>query len=438
MLRFQLTFTNGLIIACMAIAAHVLVVVFSRKISPLGVIGAVYLAVAPFSVATELWFVPVLKVVRMYSVGLLFVLSIMFFRLARLRSTTMFLLAYLLFSLLAAVWSENAAQAALFKIQPLVTIMCGVFLAYSADTPDRVRHLLRIFSISAMVFALLIWVQLIWTPSAMGYMGRLRAFGINANRIGQSAAPFLVLTAYVALYDRVKAWKVLGYIASALLAVVVVSSGSRGAVGESLIGLVALGMPLVRQPIVLAVVCTLGTVTAVGVQDYVVGRAAERIADTDMTQSNREIPWTKAIGHFRESPIYGKGWVFETRKRQEGSRSNMHSMYLQALAETGLIGFVLLVFACLFTGIRYLRVYFRNQRFTGGDSIVYFGAAISAAVMAHGVIEFGTITGTTVNAICFGFGVGLLDQLRRWGAERARQVQTHVPAPPGMGTMPAA
>jgi len=428
-MRTEIDMTTGLIIACIAIAAHVLLVLFSKRVSPLAVLGAIYLGVAPFSTAGGLAFVEILKYVRIYSVTLLFVLAIFMFRLVRFRSTVLFLLGYLLFSLLATAWSDNPSQAFLFKTQPLITIMAGVFLAISADSPDKVRHIIRILLFGVLIYAILIWIELVANPYALGFKGRLTAFGINANRIGQSAAPCLIMTAFVALYDQVKKWRMFAYVLSAMLLVIVISSGSRGAVGEALVGLLVLGIPLVRRPIFLCGVFIAIAMAGMVLESFVIDQAADRLTNTELSQTNRLKPWSEAWDHFIDAPIYGQGWVFKTYKRAKGSRSNMHSIYLQALAETGLIGFFLLINVGLFSGFRYLWMYFNNQRATGGDTIVYFGASITAAVLAHGVIEYGTITGTAINAILFGFGVGLIDCLRQWSAQRRQNSVAHMEPP---------
>lgn len=430
MTRFEYDITTVLVIGCAFVIAHVIAAMLSQKVHPIALLGAIYLAVAPFSVAQELAFSTVLKYARMYSIGLSVVLAILVYRLIRFRSSALLLLAFFSFYVLAAAWSDVPSQAAKYKMQSLLTALAGVFIAYSAKTPDDLRKALRILLPGAMVFTILIWIKFIQDPAALRYMGRLYAFGINANRIGQSAAPLFILCAHVALYDPLKKWKMLAYMTGVLLGIIIISCGSRGAAGEALIGTFIVAMPLARRPALLITIFLIIAVTGVAVQEYVSTPAAERLASVDVSETNRDKPWGFAMEYFRESPLYGQGWVYTTNKRQMGATANMHSIYMQTLAETGIIGLALLLTAGFVVGIRYMMVYFANRKYSGGDPLVYYGAAITAAVLAHGVIEFGTISGTAVNSILIGFGFGMLDRFREWGTYHVQLTashRTHVP-----------
>ena len=77
MTRFEYDITTVLVIGCAFVIAHVIAAMLSHKVHPIALLGAIYLAVAPFSVAQELAFSAVLKYARMYSIGLSVVLAIL-------------------------------------------------------------------------------------------------------------------------------------------------------------------------------------------------------------------------------------------------------------------------------------------------------------------------------------------------------------------------
>lgn len=83
--------------------------------------------------------------------------------------------------------------------------------------------------------------------------------------------------------------------------------------------------------------------------------AAERLSDNQFAQSGRQMEWKKAWAIFQNAPVFGHGWgsytiegfwqnsVYPLGFRQYESRvlfTHCHNLILQLLAETGLVGLV--------------------------------------------------------------------------------------------------
>ncbi len=232
---------------------------------------------------------------------------------------------------------------------------------------------------------------------------------MNPNTIGMAAAPMLIICAHVALYDASKSWKIASYVIGSVLGVIILYTGSRGAAGQAVLGCFIISIPLLRRPGVLAVVAVLVTSTATIAFASIETEGRERLLDPNL--GSREGVWGLALDDFRDAPIFGQGWVYTTRLRGGGSTANRHSIYLQALAETGAVGAFLMALALAYAGLRGMRMY-RVVRATGLEKQTgFFAFAIVGAVLAHGVIESGSMMGSSINGALLPLGLGLFDRL---------------------------
>jgi O-antigen ligase len=143
-------------------------------------------------------------------------------------------------------------------------------------------------------------------------------------------------------------------------------SGSRSGIVVALVGtallLILPGLPLRRRAALLALVLA-AVVAAVLVVPRRPGSALERLrrtADETLTvedrSSSRTVLWDAALRMFRHDPVAGGGlgafaWELPNLLRESGRslplRDNPGNAYLQALAETGILGFVLTLLFCL-------------------------------------------------------------------------------------------
>jgi len=110
-----------------------------------------------------------------------------------------------------------------------------------------------------------------------------------------------------------------------------------------------------------------------------VGYVFERMTNIGSTIGGREVFWNTCTKMFKESPIIGKGiGTFNTYLSDTGFTyyakewtSNAHNSYLQVLAETGIIGFILLIFAFAYTIIRTIGLIYRYKKKKDIDISVY-------------------------------------------------------------------
>jgi O-antigen ligase len=313
------------------------------------------------------------------------------------------------FYVFAGIWSEAPIAALKYKGLYGLAVLSGFFLAYSIRDFRDLEISLRVLLVGSAIFAAFIVVEFVFHPSAIIHRNRLALWGMNANRVGQTLAPMLLISAYLALYARVKFWRMAGYGVGVVLGVLIMYTGSRGAAGEAVLGCFIISIPLVRQPLLLGFV---GLVVGVAVFfsfSFSQVDATERLLDISF--DTRQGVWGHALETFREAPIFGKGWVFNITEGGQASSANMHSIYLQTAVETGIVGvvFLAIVVLCLaFKGASTLRF----MRDAGVETqSAYLALGICVAVLAHGVIEAGSVRGSTLNGLMFPFAIGLLDRL---------------------------
>jgi len=176
----------------------------------------------------------------------------------------------------------------------------------------------------------------------------------------------------------------------------------------AMIGVFILVLPYLRRPILLASILLVAFVIVSAAVSFTESNIVERFSNS--TFENRYEKWGLALGHFRESPIFGVGWV-TTEASDVGGTANMHSIYLQILAETGIIGAIVFVFLIGLISLRFVRAIAQYRRDPFVSDAAYLAAALFVAALAHGVIEASAIVGTSVIGVLFPFSVSFLDRL---------------------------
>jgi O-antigen ligase len=138
------------------------------------------------------------------------------------------------------------------------------------------------------------------------------------------------------------------------------------------------------------------------------------------TESNRAGTWGQAIDLYLDSSIVlGTGWVSNARFRGLDflsggildQRANLHSMYIQTLVETGLLG-VMVMLGCTMqiasAGMQ-VRRFFWRVRVT--PLLARLPLVLLVGILLLGVAESGPIMGSTPDTILLGFAIGLIDRL---------------------------
>lgn len=415
----DLDLTTVAVIAGLFVLAHIVLLITSSKLNALMVLAAGFFVLSPLSAATESALVLPAKYGRVYVTVLMFVLGIFVMRAWRLRPTGLLYLLFAGYLAMAGMWSEAPQDALLYKGLYVAVVVAGLFLAYSVRDLSELRAGLRLFGLAGGVFALLILLELVRNPTAISHIGRLEAWGMNGNRLGQTAAPLLIVCAFLAFHDPAKWWKIFGYVVLSILSIVIFYTGSRGAAGEAALGCFIVGIPLIRRPVLAFTVGASAVLLGLAVYKMIgIGStdASQRFLDTSL--STREDVWRYAMDQFRMSPIFGIGWASQTSQgATDATMENMHSMYMQVLVETGLIGLTLMlsILAMIFWRVMRATAYIRAV----GRAVPYWclTLAIMAAVFAHGFFEAGSLAASMVNSLLLPFALGLVDRLPELVAE---------------------
>ncbi|NQT39547.1 MAG: O-antigen ligase family protein [Planctomycetes bacterium] len=402
-------------------AAHLLLVFAPAKVGKLYWLAGAFFLLSPASAASQLSVAEATKYLRVYISLLMVVVGMAGARSQRFGLATRSLGVFVTFYVLAAAWSNTPLAGLLYKTFFALTVLAGALLAYDARNSRELLRGIRFLGVVAAVSGLFVFLYFLANPEASLSHSRLSVLGLNPNRIGQTAAPLLVLCAYLGLYDRSRLWKVIGWSTAVLMGLIIVYTGSRAAFAMAAVGGFLLTIPLGKRPAQIAAL-----VVGVVVSGYVLLMMFDIPALSRFTEQyaydTRSGSWRGGMRRFAESPLLGHGWITGNGR----STANLLSIYIQTLVETGIVGAAVLL-GCLtciavqgYRGVRFLRQVRRR------DELGILGIALTVAILVHGIGESSALLGSTLNSLLIGLGVGLIDrvpQLTYW--EWARQRQRH-------------
>jgi O-antigen ligase len=388
-------------LAFAAITSLVLFVILSRRFHPLYLLACAFILLAPLSAAPGLSISNAAKYARV-GVGFLMVLvGLVGFRPKWPGAASVALMAFAVFYIFAAVWGPDPISGVFYKSFFGATLLGGLFMAYNVRSRQQLDQGLRLIGMTAGFAGLFLFMVYLANPTGE----RMSVGGLNPNRIGQDAAPLLILCAHLAIYDRSRAWKVFAFFVCGLMILIVVLTGSRASAAMAIIGGAIVVAPLVKRPPKLLLAFAL--VAAATYLAMNVLQQGETHLTREISVESRVGPWSLAVRCFRSSPVIGIGWA----RSEGGTTGNLHSMYLQIAAETGLAG-ILLFSVCLgviaFSGLRLFRYMRRNRALTNFTGLPL---GLVLGVLAHGFAESSVLGGTTLVTLLLGFGVGLIDRL---------------------------
>ncbi len=406
---------NLAVLAALLIAfvvSHAGLTILARRFNVLLVLATAYLMLSPASGASELPFNVVAKMARVYVTILMIILSLTAVRIQSIRPLSVLFLAYIAFFTASAMWSDYPAEAGMYKGMYALVVIAGLFTAYSIRSFDELTEAVKMFALAGILFVIFIMVQVLTNPAAISRIGRLAAWGMIGNRIGQTAAPLLTICAYLALHQPGRLWKALGYATGSMLGLIIIYTGSRGAALEALVGCFIVGIPLLRRPAHFAVVVVLFAASAYVA--YFHGGADEQAKDRFLMPNleSRENPWTEGMRLFEQSPIVGNGWVTHVGEVDKSeSTKNFHSMFMQVLVEAGLVGltlFIALWICILVSAFLTLR---RLRRMKCPSPLIYLVVALLLAILVHGFFEAGSLIQSLVDSMLLPLCIGLLGRM---------------------------
>jgi len=433
-----------------SIAAHIVLIVLARKINALYLLAGTFCLLSPLSAADFFTVALVSKYARVYVTVLIVVLGIMGYRVRRLGPASTTLWIFVTFYICAAFWSAAPLAGLMYKATFGFTILAGMFLAFGSRDRKELERGMRFLGVVGGFAGLFTFAIFLANPQAALIQGRLSVIGLNANRVGNTAAALLLFCAHLALYDRSLLWKLFGYLVSGLLTVVIIQTGSRAALAMALIGCFGLWLPLTRRPVRALIVTMLVAVFAVVAMTYLESPGVQRLIETvqpgkaEQVLESRAGTWRAGTMLFRDAPVLGIGWYFTSGM----TTGNLHNMYLQTAVEAGLVGLLILI-ACLavlfFLGTR---LFLAMRRFRNVAHLTGLPLALVGGALLNGAAESGVLAGSVLPTLILGFGVGLIDRLpalariemaraafrwKRWMVMR-RLYRTMPPARPNTAT----
>lgn len=333
------------------------------------------------------------------------------------RSAYIFIIFVLLY-VFAGLWSDEPIDAVKYKGLYGLCVLTGLMLARSIRDFDDLEKGLRVLIIGIAIFVGLMFVEFAESPLAIWRRERLGFWGMNPNRIGQTLAPMLIIVAYMCLYDSMKIWRMAGYAIGVCVGILIIFTGSRGAAGEGVLGCFVVSIPMFKRPGMLILIGTIVVVAVLFTFATAETEAPDRLIHGSL--DTREAVWSFAMDRVSEAPVFGHGWIYNTTSGGLSSR-NMHSIYFQTAVETGIVGLIVLGVVLIVVLSRGARM-FIYVRASGIESqTAYLAVALVLAVLAHGLIEAGSVRGSTINGFILPFGIGLFDRL----PELVRSVQDY-------------
>lgn len=399
-----------LLIVTLGLLFHGFLLVSARKINPLLTAMAAYFLFAPLSGAPDFPGVDALKYARLYCSLLILGVGIFAMRINKPRIGGLVFVLWAVYYMMAALYGPNPVGGIKLKGLYVVVVLSGLVAAYGVRSLADLRTGLRMLMLGGAVFAGILLKEMVTNPGAVASIGRLVAFGMSPSRIGQECAPMIICTAAVAFYDKSKIWRVAAYGVASVLALATLASGSRGGVFMAAIGVFLTAMPLIKRPVLLAFTGLACYIIGSMIVKLVAPEASERLADFSY-DTRREV-WAWAWEFFNESPFIGQGWVMDTNARATGGTLNLHSVYIQVLVETGILGMVFFMLALAIVALRALGLFFFARARHADMRYVYFTLGMLLAVLGHCTAESSTIMGSNINAFLLPFSIGMLDRMR--------------------------
>lgn len=397
-----------LIAVLIGVAAHVVLLFASFRWNVLFLLTAAFSILAMLSVA-DLPYVGLAKYARVYCTVITVFVGVVLLRQYRFGVAGNVLLFFVVVHAASAIWSDYPLLAISYKGLFSLAAISGLLIAQTISTKPQFTSGIHILFVAASAFtAILLW-ETLTNPASINRVDRLATFGLNPNRIGHLAAPFAIVSMYVALWDPIKRFRICAYAVSSALLFIVLYTGSRGALAEFALGTAIIAMPLLRRPVLAIVLGTIALFTVQGVVMLVDPDTAERFV-TEFTLTGRMERWEIGFDALRESPILGVGWLWEDFGTGPVPL-NMHSMYIQILAESGLLGISLLLLGLVVVASKALghRRTLRHEPFN--YAVLHLAIAFIVPALGHGMFESSNLAGASTNIVFMFLGIGLLDRL---------------------------
>lgn len=366
--------------------------------------AAAFLLLAPLSVATGLSISEPAKYARLLTTLVMVALGALSRRGLKTGPVASIWGLFTLMFVTASLWSDLPHWALFYKGMFGLTFFSGIALVNSARTQEALIRGLRFLGMVSAMAACLALVVYLTDRSASSAGDRMALYGINANALGQTAAPLLILCLFLVLNDRSRRKRTMLALACCALGLIIIATGSRGSLLMALAGITFLVLPHSKRPERIAAVAGCVLVVTFAALQFLDLEGGHRIFD-EMGKNTRAGIWNWGWKGFLGSPAIGIGWF------HYGTQwAAVQSAYLQVLIETGLVGATILLCAMIVTARRWYGVQRKLVRLGLSQKLSYLSLAFLGSVLLHGAFESSLVFGSSLNALFLGMGTCLVDR----------------------------
>jgi O-antigen ligase len=259
----------------------------------------------------------------------------------------------------SSIWSTDIVLALCksYELVYLIIIMVLLNVLQSKQPEYDLRQNIFIYTFYFYgIFAIVGFVSIVISSD----LERLCVLGGGPNTFGRNMGLLGIGMFYKAFGSK---WRSLYFLAGGLSFLLVVASGSRGAMVSSLCGLIFLfavhgGISIKRLIIsLIAFCCTLCSLFFIpGIGPKVIELATQRIVEKTIQEhyvSLRDTLAADAIAMWQKSPVFGEGLASFWDDSNTGFHYP-HNICLEILSEGGVVGFAVLIiaFAVFFRQVR--------------------------------------------------------------------------------------
>ncbi len=401
-----------------AIAAHVVLLVASRWVNPLYILVAVIMVLAPFSAAPKLAIGMAIKFVRGYALVLAVLVAFFKYRHRTLCPATLVWLAFVLAYLLAGSWCPLPHRAFMYKGQVVLVVLVGLSLAHTAANPRQLLNGFRLLAVAGGLMATFVLTIFLANPQDFLAWGRMHIAGVLPTRIASNLAPLILLSSYLALNDRSRFWKPVAYVCCAVLALLIMMTGSRGSTAAVVLGLMIQLLPQSGRRLRAIMVPVFAVSVAFIVLEFVDADVrVERLMSTEFTRGRI---WPHAWNLFLEKPLFGHGWIF-LEGRLTTASATMHNVFLQVAVEMGALGVALFLTTLAVLTYHALRMYNFVRRQPRISTLAILPLSLIGAAMLDGLAASQTLMPSSMT-VMMALGIGLCDRLPEMALDQKRRV----------------
>ena len=377
-------------------------------------LAAVFIVVAPLSIAGTA--TQEIKIVRLAITATMAGMGLFVYRSDSFRGMTKGFTAFAILFTISSLWSDDIRWALFNKGMFLLAVLGGIYMATTTRNKDELSKGIRVLAFTGTLAGFLLFLAYLINPDANTSGDRLAVAGMNANTIGSSAAPMFILSFFLGLSHQGFKTRLFCFGSATLLAIIILGTGSRGATLMALVGTLIATKPFLQKrafSIILSVAIPLGILQVVSLSmgtslaNKIPGLSRATNFSSLKGHNNRAGMWKYAIKQWNTNRLIGIGWLHFNKSK---ATANCHNLYLQILAETGILG------AVIMTGVL-IQILLRTQVVkhelfgTATPELLALPMGLLASIAVHGMVEASALFGTTCLPLLLGYSIGLIDRL---------------------------